>query len=59
MTETIQSLTENGLRNKVKIIIGGAPVSEEFALSIGADGYGADGFQAVQIVESLICAEDN
>jgi 5-methyltetrahydrofolate--homocysteine methyltransferase len=37
----------------VKVIIGGAPVSEEYAGSIGADGYGADGFQAVAVVESL------
>ncbi len=53
MGETIQALTESGLRDKVKVIIGGAPVSEEFAKSIGADGYGADGFQAVAVVESL------
>ncbi len=53
MRETIQALTENGLRDKVKVIIGGAPVSEEFAQSIGADGYGADGFEAVRMVESL------
>ena len=53
MKDTIQALTESGLRDKVKVIIGGAPVSEEFAQNIGADGYGADGFQAVAIVESL------
>jgi len=53
MGETIQALKDNGLRDGVKVIIGGAPVSEEFANSIGADGYGADGFQAVAIVESL------
>jgi len=53
MKDTIQALEENGLRDKVKIIIGGAPVSEEFAQSIGADGYGADGFHAVAIIESL------
>ena len=53
MGETIQALKDSGLRDKVKVIIGGAPVSEEFSQSIGADGYGADGFQAVAIVESL------
>jgi 5-methyltetrahydrofolate--homocysteine methyltransferase len=53
MGDTVKALTESGLRDKIKIIIGGAPVSEEFAGSIGADGYGADGFQAVAIVESL------
>jgi 5-methyltetrahydrofolate--homocysteine methyltransferase len=53
MKDTIQALTDNGLRDRVKVVIGGAPVSEEFARSIGADGYGADGFQAVAVVESL------
>ncbi len=58
MTETIQALRESGLRDQVKIIVGGAPVSEDFAKSIGADGYGADGFDAVRVVESLFSAED-
>jgi 5-methyltetrahydrofolate--homocysteine methyltransferase len=53
MGETIQALKEKGLRNQVKVIVGGAPVSPEFAKSIGADGYGADGFQAVALVEAL------
>jgi 5-methyltetrahydrofolate--homocysteine methyltransferase len=53
MGETIKLLEKNGLRDRVRVIIGGAPVSEEFAASIGADGYGADGFQAVAVVESL------
>lgn len=53
MEDVIRTLEENGLREQVKIIIGGAPVSEEFARSIGADGYGADGFQAVAVVEAL------
>ena len=59
MKDTIQALTESGLRDKVKVIVGGAPVSEEFARSIGADGYGADGFQAVAVVESLSSSGDN
>jgi len=59
MKDTIQALTESGLRDKVKVIIGGAPVSEAFAQSIGADGYGADGFQAVAIVESLSSSIDS
>jgi len=53
MGDTIQALTDSGLRDKVKVIIGGAPVSKEFAQSIGADGYGADAFQAVAMVEAL------
>jgi len=53
MADVIQMLEENGLRDQVKIIVGGAPVSEEFAKSIGADGYGADGFQAIAVVEAF------
>ena len=53
MGDTIKALKESGLRDTVKVIVGGAPVSEEFAGSIGADGYGADGFQAVAVIESL------
>ena len=49
----IEALKEKGIRDKVKVIIGGAAVSEEFAQSVGADGYGADGFQAVRVVEAL------
>ena len=58
MGDTIQALTESGLRDKVKVIVGGAAVSKDFAQSIGADGYGADGFQAVRVVESLASSED-
>ena len=53
MKETIESLTQAGLRDKVKVIIGGAPISAEFAAEIGADGYGADAFHAVRIVGEL------
>ena len=56
MEGTIKALADNGLRDKVKIIIGGAPVSEKFAQRIGADGYGADGFQAVAVIESFSTA---
>lgn len=53
MEDAIKALTENGLRDKVKVIIGGAPVTEKFAKRIGADGYGADGFDAVRVIKSL------
>jgi 5-methyltetrahydrofolate--homocysteine methyltransferase len=53
MEETVKALDESGLRGQVKIIVGGAPVSEDYAGRIGADGFGADGFQAVAVVESL------
>jgi len=59
MADVIQMLEQNGLRDQVKIVIGGAPVSEEFARSIGADGYGSDGFQAVAVVEALASGKES
>jgi len=56
MGDIIKALTESGLRDSVKVIVGGAPVSEEFSRSIGADGYGADGFDALRVVEYLSSA---
>ncbi|MFQ5826471.1 MAG: B12-binding domain-containing protein, partial [Dehalococcoidia bacterium] len=53
MRDTTEALKESGLRDRVKVIIGGAPTSEEFARSVGADGYGANGFHAVKVVEML------
>jgi 5-methyltetrahydrofolate--homocysteine methyltransferase len=53
MKDTIQALKESGLRDSVKIIVGGAPVSAQYAKSIGADGYGTDGFQALSVIKSL------
>ena len=47
MNETVQALTEAGLRDNVKIIVGGAPVTPKFVEQIGADGYGADAAGAV------------
>lgn len=58
MEEIIKALHENGLRQKVKVVVGGAPVSDEFAARIGADGYGADGFSAVRVVELLSSASN-
>jgi 5-methyltetrahydrofolate--homocysteine methyltransferase len=53
MRDTIQALKDSGLRERVKVIVGGAPVSAQYAKSIGADGYGADGFQALEVIRSL------
>jgi len=53
MEDTINALKDAGIRDSVKVVIGGAPVSEEYAQKIGADGYGADGFHAVSVIESL------
>jgi 5-methyltetrahydrofolate--homocysteine methyltransferase len=48
MPEIIEKLKERGLREKVKVFIGGAPVSAEFAEKIGADFYCEDAFEAVE-----------
>ncbi len=56
MKETINLLEVEGLRNKVKVIIGGAPVSKEFAASIGADGYAPDAASATDLCKELVGA---
>ena len=56
MTETIEALKEAELRTKVKVMIGGAPVSDELAKQIGADGYAPDGASAVDAISALIPA---
>jgi 5-methyltetrahydrofolate--homocysteine methyltransferase len=54
MKATIDTLVESGLRDKVKVIVGGAPVTQEYAMQIGADGYGSDASRAVSLVKSLV-----
>jgi 5-methyltetrahydrofolate--homocysteine methyltransferase len=54
MKKTIQTLEAAGQKDRVKIIVGGAPVTERFAMEIGADGYAPDAASAVDIVRSLI-----
>lgn len=51
--EVIEMLKQKGLRDKYKVIVGGAPVDAEWAQKIGADGYGADAAAAVKLVHSL------
>lgn len=53
MKETIDAIVEAGIRDKVKIIIGGAPVTQEYADKIGADGYAEDAVRAVELVRSF------
>jgi len=54
MRETINALKDSGLRDKVKVIVGGAPVTQEFADSIGADGYAANAAVAVDKAKELL-----
>lgn len=54
MRDTIQVLTETGLRERVKIMVGGAPVTAQFAHEIGADGYAEDAASAVDTARQLL-----
>jgi len=53
MKEVVEMAREEGLADKVKILIGGAPVSKVFASEIGADAYSFDGANAVETVEGF------
>jgi len=53
MGETIVLLKEAGLREQVKVMVGGAPVTESFAMEIGADAYGANAAAAVEQAKQL------
>ena len=50
----IQEVTDEGLRDKVKIIVGGGPVTQDFADEVGANGYGKDIFGAIDTVNRIL-----
>jgi len=54
MKQIIDLMDEEGLKDNVKVIVGGAPVSQEFADSIGADGYAPDAASAVDLCKMLV-----
>ena len=58
MKETVDAIVEAGVRDKAKIIIGGAPVTQEYADKIGVDGYAEDAAVAVDIVRSFFKEEN-
>lgn len=53
---TITTLQEAGVRDHVKVIIGGAPVTEDYARKVGADGFAIDASRAVAVVKNLVGA---
>ena len=57
MKETMDAIEEAGVRGKAKVIIGGAPVTQEYADRIGADGYAEDAALAVDLVRKLFREE--
>jgi 5-methyltetrahydrofolate--homocysteine methyltransferase len=56
MGYTIKALEEAGLRDRVKVMVGGAPVDSEFAKRIGADGYGSNGPAGAELAKKFVGA---
>ena len=54
MQKVIKVLIDTGLRNKVKVMVGGAPVDSRFSAKIGADGYGKDAGESVLLAKRLL-----
>jgi 5-methyltetrahydrofolate--homocysteine methyltransferase len=54
MKATIEALNAAGLRDQVKILVGGAPVTQDYAMLIGADGYSSDASRAVSAAKALL-----
>jgi 5-methyltetrahydrofolate--homocysteine methyltransferase len=54
MKDTIEALEEAGLRAKVKVMVGGAPINHKFADQIGADGYSSNATSAVELAKKLV-----
>ena len=59
MEVVVEALKDNGLRDKVKVLIGGAAVSDEYAQKIGADAYCVDSFHAVKVLDSFQRVKSN
>ena len=54
MAVTIETFIDEDLRDDVKIMVGGAPVTQEFADEMGADGYGKDAMECVALAKRLV-----
>lgn len=54
MANTIEALEDLGVRESVKVIVGGAPVTQEYASNVGADGFAPDASRAVKLVQQLL-----
>ncbi|NOZ73376.1 MAG: cobalamin-binding protein [Chloroflexi bacterium] len=57
MEHTIKALEEAGVRDRVKVMIGGAPVTQDFANKIGADGYASNASSAVELAKKFVGAD--
>ena len=54
MQTTLEALKTAGVRGQVKVIIGGAPVTEDFAKKVGADAFAPDASSAVRVVREML-----
>lgn len=56
MKATVAALNESDFRSNIKVMVGGAPITQEFADEIGADGYSEDAASAASLAKSLVAA---
>ena len=54
MKDMVEALEESGLKDKIKVIVGGAPITQSYADEIKADGYAPDAASAVDLVKSVM-----
>jgi 5-methyltetrahydrofolate--homocysteine methyltransferase len=54
MKEIVDEIEEKGLKKKVKILLGGRPVNEQYATEMGSDGYAKDAVSAVRVAKELL-----
>jgi 5-methyltetrahydrofolate--homocysteine methyltransferase len=54
MKTTIEALEGAGLRSQVKVMVGGAPITDEYADEVGADGFAPDASRAVSLAKKLL-----
>lgn len=54
VTPIIEALQERGLRDKVKVVVGGRPITQEFVEKVGADGFAKDSIKAIQLIRNLL-----
>jgi 5-methyltetrahydrofolate--homocysteine methyltransferase len=59
MRDVIQMMVEEGVRDRFKVLIGGGPTSQEYADQIGADGYGANAYEAVRLCDRFLGGDWN
>jgi trimethylamine corrinoid protein len=57
MRDLVEALESAGLRDRFKVLVGGGPVSKEWAKAIGVDGYGKDASEAVKVAKQLVQRE--